>query len=57
MGAAKNSKVCADTIIGQVTSVGQIAMNIATLGTSGAATGAANAAKNIAKVGKLKKQL
>jgi len=50
MGAAKNDKICAETIVSQVTSVGQIAINIATFGSSGAASGAANAAKNVGKI-------
>ena len=57
MGAAKDSKICAETIFSQVSSVGQIAVNVATLGSSGAASGAANAAKNVGKIAKMKKQL
>lgn len=33
MGAAKDAKVCASTIFDQVTSVGNLALNIATFGT------------------------
>ena len=57
MGSAKTKKACAEVIIGQVASVGQIAANIATFGSSGSATAAAGAAKNAAKIGKLKQQL
>ncbi len=38
MGAAVSNQVCASTIIGQITSVGTLALNIASLGTSSAAT-------------------
>lgn len=57
MGAAISSEICAEIIVGQISSVGQIALNIATLGTSGAASSATNAAKNVGKIAKLKKQL
>jgi len=57
MGAAIDSKACAETIFSQVSSVGQIALNIFTLGSSGAASSAANAAKSVGKISKLKKQL
>ena len=43
MGSAISKGVCAEIIVGQISSVGQIGVNIATLGTSGAASGAANA--------------
>ena len=54
MGAAKDGKACASAIFSQITSVGQIAINIATLGTSSAATGAA---QDAGKLAKLKQQL
>jgi len=57
MGAAKDKKVCGEIIVGQISSVGQIAMNIATLGSSSAATAGANAAKNVGKIASLKKKL
>lgn len=57
MGAAKNKKTCAEVIFNQVASVGQLAMNIATFGGSGAASSAANTAKNAGKLAQLKKKL
>lgn len=57
MGSAVSKKVCGEIIVGQITSVGQIAVNIATFGSSGAASGAANAAKNVGKIAQLKKKL
>ncbi len=57
MGAAISSKACASVIIDQVTSVGTIALNIATLGSSGGATTAANAAQGASKLAKLRQQL
>ena len=57
MGAAVSSKACASVIIDQVTSVGTIALNIATLGSSGGATTAANAAQGASKLAKLRQQL
>lgn len=50
MGAAKDVSTCAKTIINQVVSVGSLALNIATLGTSGEATAAANAGGKLAKM-------
>ena len=54
MGAAKDSKVCKDIIIGQITSVGEMALNIAgmvvTAGGSAAATGAPKAASTAGKL-------
>ena len=57
MGSAKNSAACRDAVIGQVSSVGQLAMNVGTLGTSSAASTGANAAKNAGKIAGLKKKL
>jgi hypothetical protein len=45
MGAATSSSVCASIIFDQVSSVGEMALSIATLGSSSAATGAADAAE------------
>ena len=56
MGSAKTSKACAEVIVGQVASVGQIAVNVATFGSSGSATAAAASAKNVGKIAKLKQQ-
>lgn len=50
MGAAKTSKVCADTIFDQVSSVGNMALNIATFG----AGKAADIAKDASKAAELK---
>lgn len=52
MGAATSAKVCSDTIFDQVTSVGNMALNIATFG----AGKAASIAKDSAKAAELKKQ-
>ena len=52
MGAAKDTKVCAQTIFDQVAGVGNLALNIATFGAGKAAT----IAKDAAKVADLKKQ-
>ena len=54
MGSAKDSAACAAAVIGQVTSVGQLAMTVVSLGTSTAATGAANAAKSPQEISKLR---
>jgi hypothetical protein len=57
MGSAKDTKVCTDTIIGQITAVGEMALSIAglvaSLGTSAAATGAVKGATAAAKVSKI----
>lgn len=57
MGAAVDSATCRDVVIDQVSSVGTLALNIATLGSSSGATSAATAAKGAAKLSKLRKQL
>ena len=49
MGAAKDSKTCANIILDQVTSVGELALNIATLGSGNAATKAGTTTKNLVK--------
>ena len=58
MGAAISSKVCAETIVGQITSVGEMALNIgsmvATMGGSTAATAGVKAAANAEKISKIK---
>ena len=50
MGAAKDSSACRGIVLDQVSSVGQVALTIATAGSSGAATAGSNAAT---KAGKL----
>jgi hypothetical protein len=52
MGAAKDAKVCAQTIFDQVSSFGNLALNIATAGTGKAVT----MSKDAAKVADLKKK-
>ena len=54
MGAAKDSKTCASVIFGQITSIGCLALNIATLGSSGAATEAASSAEKAGVIAKIK---
>ncbi len=56
MGAAKDRKTCASIVFGQVSSVGTMAMNIATMGGSGAATAAASSEEKASRLAKLKKQ-
>lgn len=61
MGAAKTSTICADIIFDQISSVGQMALKIAsmvlTAGGSAAATSGTTAAANAAKISELKSQL
>jgi len=45
MGAAKDSTTCASIVFGQVTAVGQLALTVATLGSSMAGSGAADTGK------------
>lgn len=45
MGAAKDSATCAQIVFGQVQSVGQLAFNVATLGSGSAASGASSASR------------
>jgi hypothetical protein len=52
MGNAKDSKVCSETIFDQVSSVGNLALNVVTLGAGKAVT----VAKDAASIAKLKKQ-
>ena len=54
MGAAKDKKTCSTVIINQISSVGTIALNIATLGSSGAATTAVKTASTAGKLSKMK---
>jgi hypothetical protein len=54
MGAAKDSKTCASIVFNQVASVGKLAMTIATLGESDAATSAASGPANASKLARLK---
>jgi hypothetical protein len=57
MGAATTTLVCTSTTFGQVTSVGMVAINIATFGASGEAEAAANGAElGTGFVSKLKSQ-
>jgi hypothetical protein len=57
MGAAADSASCRDAVLDQVSSVGTLALNVATLGSSSGATKAATGAKSAAKLSKLRKQL
>lgn len=50
MGAAVDSKTCASLIWDQVSSVGGMALNIASMGTASAATKAAQAGKNAERI-------
>jgi hypothetical protein len=54
MGAAKDSKTCESIVFNQVSSVGKIAMTVATLGGSMLATGPANAAEKTGRLAQLK---
>jgi hypothetical protein len=56
MGAAKDSTTCATTIFSQVSSVGQMAIFVASLGTSSGGSEAANAAQTAGRLAKLKEQ-
>lgn len=56
MGAAKDSKTCASITFSQVSSVGQLAINIGTLGASSGATKAASGAEKAGKLADLKKK-
>ncbi|MBL24786.1 MAG: hypothetical protein CMM48_12915 [Rhodospirillaceae bacterium] len=56
MGAAKNSKTCAKIVFSQVASVGKLAMNIATAGSSGEAEEAAEGAEDAEELSKLRKK-
>ena len=56
MGAASSSSKCAETIVGQISSVGEMAINIATFGSSAAATKGATSAAKASRLAKLKAQ-
>jgi len=56
MGAAKDSTTCAKIIWDQVSSVGTLALNIASLGSSAAATEGASAATKAAELSSLQKK-
>jgi hypothetical protein len=56
MGAAVDSSTCASAVFDQVTSVGQIALFVGSLGSAGPEVEAANAAQNAGKLAKLKAQ-
>jgi hypothetical protein len=56
MGAAKDSNVCASAVFGQVASVGQLAMTVASLGSSTALTAGMKAPEDASKLAKLKQQ-
>ena len=53
MGAAQDSKTCASTVFSQVSSVGMMAVNIATLGSSDAVEEGVNAAQDASKLDQL----
>jgi hypothetical protein len=56
MGAAKDKATCASIVFGQVSSVGTLALTVATLGGSSAATSAATSAEKAGKLAELKKK-
>lgn len=56
MGAAKDATTCAVVVVGQVQSVGQLAFNIATLGTGTAGSGAASTAAKASRIADLKRR-
>ena len=56
MGAAKNKKTCGGIIFDQVTSVGSVALEVATLGSSAAVTDAAETPEKAAQLSKLRQQ-
>lgn len=53
MGAAKDSVSCGLVTFNQVWSVGEIALNLATLGSSSAGTNSAGAAAELSKLQKM----
>jgi len=57
MGAAKDTKNCVGALFDQISSVGQLAINIATLGSSSIGVEAANAAQSAGKITSLTKKL
>jgi hypothetical protein len=56
MGAAKNSKACAAVIFGQVASVAQLAITVASLGSSTALTAGMSPSAKASRLAKLKQQ-
>ena len=56
MGAAKDKKTCRGAITDQITSVGEVALNVVTLGSSAGATEAANAAEDAGRLAELRKE-
>ena len=56
MGAARSKKVCGGIIFDQVTSVGSVALEVATLGSSAAVTDAAETPEKAEKLAQLRKQ-
>jgi hypothetical protein len=56
MGSAKSSSVCASIIFDQVSSVGEMALSIATMGASSEATAAADAAQSAEELSTLRKK-
>jgi hypothetical protein len=56
MGAAKSSATCGSVVFGQVASVGQMAITIASLGSSTALTAGMKAPEDASKLAKLKQQ-
>ena len=56
MGAAKDSQTCASIVFGQVESVGNLALTIATAGSGAAAVGAASSAAKASRLAELKQK-
>lgn len=56
MGAAKDAQTCATVVFDQVSSVGQMAVFVGTLGGSGAASTAGGAARNAGKLATMQKK-
>lgn len=56
MGTAKDKATCGMIVFGQVSSVGNLALNISTAGGSGAATKAASSSDDASKLAQLKKK-
>jgi len=56
MGASKTKGICGKIIFNQVSSVGQLALTVVTLGGSSGATAAAKAPQSASKLAKLKKK-
>lgn len=56
MGAARNSKACASVVLGQVASVGQLAITVASLGSSTALTAGMSAPEKASRLAKLRQQ-